>query len=139
MADFDKYSVKPSNYLGMEYASYKNDLYALAISKPSEYFKLRKNVIQSVKTDAVGNIYTTFRNILSEGKSLNGTPLIITSDGTQYKPQYMNQDIGIIALKAAQTLDKILDEVIEIILPQNFKDLAVERTQKISNENISPI
>jgi hypothetical protein len=51
----------------------------------------------------------------------------------------MNQDIGIIALKAAETLDAILDEVIEIILPQNFKNLAVERTEKISNENISPI
>jgi hypothetical protein len=139
MSDIDKYSVKPSNYLGMEYEAYKSDLYALAISKPSEYFRLRKNVIQSVKTDAVGNIYTTFKNILSEGKSLNGSPLIQTTDGTQYKPNYMNQDIGIIALKAAKTLDKILDEVIEIILPQNFKALAVERTEKISNENISPL
>ena len=139
MADFDKYSVKPSNYLGMEYASYKNDLYALAISKPSEYFKLRKNVIQSVKTDAVGNIYTTFKNILSEGKSLAGASLIRTTDNTTYEPKYMNQDIGILALKAAETLNAILDEVIEIILPQNFKNLAVERTEKISNENISPI
>ena len=139
MSDIDKYAVKPANYLGMEYKAYKNDLYALAISKPSEYFLLRKNVIQSVKTDAVGNIYTTFKNILSEGKALNGNSLIRTTDNIVYEPRYMNQDIGIIALKAAETLDAILDEVIEIILPQNFKNLAVERTEKISNENISPI
>ena len=48
----------------------------------------------------------------------------------------MKQDIGILALKAAETLDAILNEVIEIILPHDFKTLAIERTQKISNENI---
>ena len=36
------FEVSPANYLGFEYEEYKNDLYALALAKPSDYFELRK-------------------------------------------------------------------------------------------------
>ena len=41
-----------------------------------------------------------------------------------------------IALKAARTLDDILNEVIEIILPSDFKQLANNRAVQKSEQNI---
>ena len=131
----DRFAVTPSNYLGFEYEEYKNDLYALALSKPSEYFKLRKEVVKAVKTDAVGNIYDTFTKVLSEGKKLNGQDIIV-ENGNTHRPKYPSQEISKISLKAARTLDDILEDVIDIILPNDFKQLANQRTVKISNENI---
>lgn len=132
----DRFAVTPSNYLGFEYEEYKNDLYALALSKPSEYFKLRKEVVKSVKTDAVGDIYKTFTRILSEGQNATGNRDIIVENGNTHRPKYPAQEISKIALKAARTLDDILEDVIDIILPNDFKQLANQRAVKISNENI---
>ena len=132
----DRFAVTPSNYLGFEYEEYKNDLYALALSKPSEYFRLRKEVVKSVKTDAIGNIYKTFTKILSEGQSLGGANMIVEIGGTVHQPKYPDQEISKIALKAARTLDDILEDVIDIILPNDFKQLANQRAVKTSNENI---
>lgn len=131
----NRFAVTPSNYLGFEYEEYKNDLYSLALSKPSEYFKLRKAVVKSVKTDAVGDIYDTFTKILSEGKSNNGADIII-ENGNTHRPKFPAQEISKIALKAARTLDDILEDVIDIILPSDFKQLANQRAVKQSNENI---
>ena len=131
----NRFAVTPSNYLGFEYEEYKNDLYSLALSKPSEYFKLRKAVVKSVKTDAVGDIYDIFTKILSEGKSNNGADIII-ENGNTHRPKFPAQEISKIALKAARTLDDILEDVIDIILPSDFKQLANQRAVKQSNENI---
>ena len=130
------FEVNPANYLGFEYEAYKNDLYALALSKPSEYFELRKNVLKSVKTDAIGDIYSTFSKILGPGQNKAGTEIIKTSTAPAYKPSYPSQEISKIALKAARTLDEILNEVIEIILPSDFKQLANTRAIQKSDQNI---
>jgi hypothetical protein len=37
---------------------------------------------------------------------VKGNPLIFTSENITYQPKYMNQDIGVIALKAAMTPEK---------------------------------
>ena len=111
---------KPSDYLGFKYEEYKNDLYALALAKPSDYFKLRKVVIDKVKTQAIGNIYKSFFNILSKGTDVLDAQVIFI-DTVATAPSYPAQEVSKMALKAARTLDDILNEVIEVILPSDFK------------------
>ena len=130
------FEVNPANYLGFEYEEYKNDLYALPLSKPSEYFELRKAVLKSVKTDAIGDIYGTFSKILGPGQNNAKTEIIKTSTSPANHPNYPAQEISKIALKAARTLDEILNEVIEIIFPSNFKQLANTRAVQKSEHNI---
>lgn len=133
----ERFSINPSDYLGFDYEAYRNDLYALALSKPSEYFDLRKSVIKKVKTEAVGDLYKSFFNILSKGRDKDGRNEIIKpATGPAMIPCYPQQEVSKISLKAARTLDDILNEVIEIILPQDFKDLANDRAIKKSVENI---
>ncbi len=53
MADDFNFKINPADYLGSDYEAFKTDMLELAISKPSEYFKLRKVILKRIKTQAV--------------------------------------------------------------------------------------
>ena len=118
----ERFKIDTNDYLSYNYEAYRNNLYALALTKPSEYFTLRSRVLAAVKQKAVGNIYENFYNVLSKGIVEGQGPMLeeIRLGGPSYPQQLVTQ----IALKAARTLDDILNEVIEIILPQDYKTLA---------------
>ena len=118
----DRFRINTDDYLSFNYEAYRNNLYALALTKPSEYFELRSKVLQGVKQRAVGNIYNTFYDVLSKGEIGEDSSLLgrIRDGG----PSYPQQEVTKISLKAARTMDDILNEVIEIILPQDYKSLA---------------
>ena len=59
------FKVNTSDVLGFDYEAYIADVRAMALSNPSEYFKLRKIVMEKVRRDAVGSIYETFYNVLT--------------------------------------------------------------------------
>ena len=120
MADF---KLDTADYLSIEYNSFRDDMLELALSKPSEYFKLRKTVLQAVKKDAVENMYKTYYNLLSKGTDLADQPI---EDG--FVPHYPKQLVNQFTLGAAKTIDKIAEDAIELLLPRNYKDIANERT-----------
>jgi hypothetical protein len=126
----DRFQIDTSDFLGLNYESYKNDLYAMALSTPSDYMKLRKDTLAVVKNQCIKDIYTQFYNLLSKGEDLTGTQI-----GTLPPPGYPAQMVSKFALKAARTLDAILEEAIEIILPLNFKELSTKRLEDQSKQN----
>jgi len=126
----DRFVIDTEDFLGLKYEAYKNDLYALALSTPSQYMKLRKETLAVVKNQCIKDIYTQFYNLLSKGQDLNGVQI-----GTLPAPGYPAQLVSKFALKAARTLDTILEEAIEIILPLNFKELSTKRLEDQSKQN----
>ena len=120
MADF---KLDTADYLSIEYNAFRDEMLELALSKPSEYFKLRRIVLDKVKKDAVENKYTTYYNLLSAGTDAGGSKI---ADG--FVPRYPKQLVNQFALGAAKTVDKIAEEAIELLLPRNYKDIANERT-----------
>jgi hypothetical protein len=129
----NNFKVDPASFLGLDYAEYKNNIYAKALSEPSEYFKLRKAVLKKVKTDAVTDLYTTFYNLLTDGTDKGGQAIEGLTDPP---PHYPSQKVSEFALSAAKTLDDILNECIEIILPIDYKDLASRRLEEKGRANI---
>jgi hypothetical protein len=122
------FRVNAPQYLGHQYQEFCNDLYALAISEPDKYFTMRKNVLKKVKQDAIGAIYDTFYNLLVEGRV--GTSNVFVND---MQPQYPEQKVSEIALSAANTLDNILNKVIELVLPIDYRDIALKRIGERAN------
>ena len=120
MADF---KLDTADYLSIEYSAFRDDMLELALSKPSDYFALRKKVLQKVKKDAVANMYKTYYNLLSAGLDLEDQPI-----DDLFKPHYPKQLVNQFALGAAKTIDKIAEDAIELLLPRNYKDIANERT-----------
>ena len=125
----DRFVIDTEDFLGLKYEAYKNDLYAMALSTPADYMKLRKETLAVVKNQCIKDIYTQFYNLLSKGEDLTGTQI-----GNLPPPGYPAQMVSKFALKAARTLDSILEEAIEIILPLNFKELSTKRLEDQSKQ-----
>ena len=126
----DRFVIDTEDFLGLKYEAYKNELYALALSTPADYMKLRKETLAVVKNQSIKDIYTQFYNLLSKGEDINGAQI-----STLPPPGYPAQLVSKFALKCARTLDSILEEAIEIILPLNFKELSTKRLEDQSKQN----
>ena len=103
------------------------------MATPSVYFTLRKEVLRQVKNDTVSEMYLTFYNLLSKGLDKDCNNIGTT---TQLEPPcYPQQLVSKFALKAAATMEKIIDEALDIILPIDMKQLATKRIEDQSKQN----
>jgi len=125
------FSVEPSDYLGFDYEQFKEAQYKLALSNPSQYFTQREAIIKSVRNQAVTDIYATIYNALTTGTDKGGRNLIVPG----VVPHYPRQEVSKFALSAAQTLAKISESAVDLILPKNFQEIALKRTHDKSRGN----
>ena len=138
MADSTNFKLDTADYLSIKHSAFRDDMLALALSKPSEYFQLRKNVLAAVKRKAVANIYAIYYDLLTEGKDGSDThnKLLVGEFAAglagdtvnAFVPNYPKQKVNEFALGAAETIDKIAEDAIEILLPRGYEDIAKERS-----------
>ena len=135
----NEYKVDPSNFLGIEHSEYKNEILALALSRPSEYYQLRKAVVKNMKTGFVTQAYDSFYNLLSTGSKTGASDASMAVNGGAAKdlfiPKLPKQEINQFALRAAKTLNAMVEEAIELVLPANHLDIAhkIERGKSEAN------
>jgi hypothetical protein len=120
------FKVNPDNYLSFQYDEYKNACYALAISKPEQYYALRSKVHTSVKREALTKLYETFYKVLSEGSG----DILDATGGVA--PNYPNQKASDFALDACATMMPVIERVIEILLPMNGTETAQKRLAEVA-------
>ena len=127
--------VDTSDILGFEFSAYQDKIKSMALSEPSKYFRLREVVQSKVKKDAVENLYKVFFNILRNGTDKDGTAISAPAIGgvgggaavPLGKVGYPTMKTNEFALNASATLNEILDELIEIILPIDYKNIAMSK------------
>ena len=132
MSDF---KINTTNYLGLDHSTYKNKLLQISLTNSSEYFKMRENVLKNVKNDAISKMYETFYLVMSEGKLIGGRNAASDTDNEPlvgdinkvFCPNYPNQKITEFALGASKTLDAICEECIELIFPNDYRNIAEAR------------
>ncbi len=117
----DPFKIVTSDVLGIDYSAYKSKSYAMALAKPSEYYKLREIVVKEIKNSAVEKIYDVIYNFPKDGKCGTTSIAGITGDTTM-KPTYPSSKINEIAPGAAETIDNIIEKTIAIVLPSSRKD-----------------
>jgi hypothetical protein len=139
MSDFN-FKIDPSNYGGIDHEAYRSDMLQLALSQPTVYTQLRKDVLHAVKKEAVNSQYAIYFYLLTEGCKVapNGKDLgvsVLNFDGSKsqaqagvFKPHVPYQVVNEFALKASKTIDRISEEAIEMILPKDWKEIADNRT-----------
>jgi len=146
MADDFNFKINPADYLGSDYEAFKTDMLELAISKPSEYFRLRKVILKRIKTQAVQDQYNIYYKLLTEGKSYtqigdgSGSGFSLPKDANlaagvgltaeiekAFVPSMPKQLVNEFALKAAKTIEAITDEAVEMLLPMNYRKIAEGR------------
>ena len=116
-----KYAIKssPNDLLSLDYNKYKNSVYALSLSQPAEYFRLREEcenaLIDSVLTDLYEKIYT----VLRDGKINKKT---VTDNRFPGHPSNLTNEL---CLSVTSSLQRFLvDEVLEKLFPANNLSLA---------------
>ena len=125
-----QFKIDTSSYLGLSYNEYRDDIYSMAIGNPSDYFKMRKEVVTKIKNDAISQLYNTIFSALSEGQDKDGNPLsayMVDRDRNELFPRVPPVKINEISLSAAKTLSAILEEVTELIVPLDYKSLSASR------------
>jgi len=128
------FKVNAANQLGLDRARSQNALFAVALSKPEEYFRLRANAFEAITVGPVENAYNTYWDLLTSGRTPNGGSLQL--NGANFNPGVPDSVAGKFALKVAQAIKDIAEEAIEEILPMKFQDLAVNRSSKMLSSKI---
>ncbi len=138
MADNMNFKVDVSNYFGVDHERYLDNLQAFAITKPSEYMKMRSVIIDRVKKDNMKLMYNLFYNLLTEGKgtqinALTGTYRhILAGDPNEalFKPDMSKQQVSEIALGAVKTMNGLIDNIMDDLIPKNFLNISHNVTKK---------
>jgi hypothetical protein len=145
MAATNNFNIDTGDYLGIKYEAFKDEMLALALSEPSEYFKLRKAVLQRVKQQAVEDQFKIYYNLLTAGQTKSGRdilsgggdPGVSEETARKFVPNYPKQLTSQFALGAAKTIDKIAEEAVEILLPKDYKSISQDRFSKIAEGKMS--
>jgi hypothetical protein len=137
------FEIDTGDYLGIKYESFKDEMLSLALAEPSEYFLLRKVILERVKQQAVEDQFKIYYNLLTLGLEKNGREIIPGDAGlksstvAKFVPNYPKQLTSQFALGAAKTIDKIAEEAVEILLPKDYKAISQDRFSKIAEGKMS--
>ena len=125
MGENMNFQVDTSDYLGFKHEEYLDDLQSLAMSTPSKYYELRKQVLKELKQKVVEDVYKAYYNLLTKGANVRGDNIMDNRN-----PAYPQQLASQFSLGAAKTINQILDQCLDIILPASHLKIADLRIAK---------
>ena len=118
----DKFFVDPSNFQGHRYSQYKNILMSKAMTTPSEYYDLQSRVIDQLNVQIAKTIYKPLFLLLTKGILPDKSQLKIGNQNLN--PAFPSQTAADFCIDAANTIDKIISDAVEVILPASHLDIA---------------
>ena len=146
MSDDFNFKVDPSNFRGIDHEKFRTRLLNLAITEPTKYNQLRMDVLEKVKEAAVNSQYNIYYYLLTVGMNEDNDAHILektpskTALGTDYNkffcPRVPANVVNEFAMKASATIDKIAEEAINMIMPDDWKDVADKRLYTKTKSNI---
>jgi hypothetical protein len=129
-----KFYIDIKNELGLNYKKVRGDLLATSLAKPQNYYALRNNIISSMTEAQVENMYAVVWRCLRNGQKPNGDAITYNNAENavvQFVPQVPEHIIGEFASKAAKTIESLMEDIIEQILPDDYLALAQSRQKSI--------
>jgi hypothetical protein len=128
-----KFYININNELGLNYKRVKGSLLALSLSKPSNYYDLRNDVIDKITEKAVEETYTRFWNILRNGRVSDDQVTYVDEIGITraFVPQLPEHIINDFATKCARTIEDMCEECVNLILPDDYLKLSQNRQKDI--------
>ena len=129
-----KFYIDIKNELGLNYKKVRGDLLATSLAKPQNYYALRNDIISSMTEAQVQSMYNIVWRCLRNGQKPTGDPITYNNAAdvlTQFVPQVPEHIIGEFASKAAKTIENLMEDIIEQILPDDYLALAQSRQKGI--------
>ena len=125
----DKEAVRrnPNDVLGIQFNQYKNIVYSASITDPATYFKKRNDMEVLLKRVLVTDMFNTIYDLLRYG-------IITDKAGVETKvcigeaqPNYPSNLVNDEAQKITATFNSIIDDVIAILMPADYEDIARDK------------
>ena len=125
----DKQAVRrnPNDVLGIQFNQYKNTVYSASITDPATYFKKRNDMEVLLKKVLVTDMFNTIYDLLRYG-------IITDKAGVETKvcigeaqPNYPSNLVNDKAQKITATFNEIIDDVIKILMPADYEDIARDK------------
>ena len=129
-----KFFIDIKNELGLNYKKVRGDLLATSLAKPQNYYALRNDIISSMTEAQVEAMYRVVWLCLRNGQKPNGDAITYRNASdtvTQAVFQVPEHIIGEFASKAAKTIENLMEDIIEQILPDDYLALAQSRQKGI--------
>ena len=133
MADAMNFTVDVENYLSFQFDDHKNKMLALSLANPSSYEAGRASMVEAIRNKTVKDFYTTLMSVMTTGKLLTGANII-----SGVSVGYPKQDAAKFCISAAETLNKICVECVDIIMPPPYSRIALQRDSDLGKA-MSPI
>ena len=138
------FQVNPNDFLGQLYSDHCSKCYSLALSDPKTFYNVRSNVTRNLKREIVKDFYDKIFLVLSTGNTVGTTSVYKNETGgvpsgfnaAEYKVAYPTQKINEIALSFSSTLDKMLDEIASIILPDKINRVVEDKLSNIGKSTL---
>lgn len=133
----NNFKVDVQDYLSIKYTTYKEKLLQLALTNPTNYYQLREMVMEKVVNDAIGNLYESLYNVMTSGTLRDGATKASAGANSNalFVPNYPKQEVGDFCLRAATTMEGIVRECVDKILPPNIIEVAKSRIASKTSTN----
>ena len=119
MSQEQNFKLNTSNYIGFEYKTYLNKMKTMALTEPTKYAALRNDAVTKLADKLSKDWYDRTYEILTNGQT-TGIDL-----GLPTKPSYPAQELAKLALSHTQTIVDMMDEIVELLVPENYLSTAM--------------
>ena len=127
LADINAVKRDPNDVLGIQFNQYKNKVYSASITNPATYFDKRNQMERLLKEVLVTEMFNTIYDLLRYGiiKNKAGVEVnVCIDDAVPYYPSNLVNDE---AQKITATFNEIIDDVIKILMPADYEDIARDK------------
>lgn len=132
----------PLQRLGILNQKYRTELYQLCTGpNSSRYWEIRQAVQDSVKNNIIKGLYSHLFYLLTQGSEANnagdgpGRPIIVVN-GVLLKPEVPLDKVDELVYGVARTLENMLQELVDEILPINYEHIIMARYKATGNINV---
>ena len=135
------FQTDPTNYLGNQYSDHIAAMYALALSEPKKFYTVRAHVTKTLKREIIKDFYAKVFSVLSTAKIgafyVYGNVGITNAEALEsYRCEYPNQKINELALSFASTIDSMMEEVVDIIMPDKINRVVDSKLAKVGDNSL---
>jgi hypothetical protein len=133
MSQEQNFKLNTSNYIGFEYKKYLNEMKGMALTDPKKYATLRNEAVNKLADNLSKQWYEITYDILTNGQTDNAKDSI--NLGLPAKPSYPAQELAKLALSHTQTIVDMMDEIVELLVPENYLSTAMSQLEAKRSTN----
>jgi hypothetical protein len=142
----------PNRELGVEAEESKSQLLQISLALPSQYHRLRTQLLRTLLNRFLETIYTTTFDALGAGtignppvalvplvgNGLNNYQIPGMVNNNRYQPRLPESECDKVAMSLAEAFKNAIEEqLVEKIMPQSLYDLAMQRVASQTTSKIN--